>query len=161
LSYKQDGKQVHNPNRELMNLKHIRPPSRHFRSVAAKKTYNFFGIPVDCIETSRGCPYSCNFCSIHHFFRGKYRQHAIRDIIKELQSIKIRNRARLIYIIDDNFVVDHKFVMELSNAIIKSRINKYFMTQVRVDMIVNHPEVFEKMADAGFILPVSGSGKLL
>lgn len=151
LSYKQDGKQIHNPDIELMNLKHVRPPARHFRSVAAKTTYNFFGIPVDCIETSRGCPYSCNFCCIHHFYRSKYRQHAIHDIIKELHSSEIRNRARLIYIIDDNFVVDHKFVMELCNAIIQSRINKYFMTQVRVDMIVNHPEVFEKMADAGFI----------
>ncbi|NVM44906.1 MAG: B12-binding domain-containing radical SAM protein [Candidatus Lokiarchaeota archaeon] len=151
LSYKQDGKQIHNPDRELMNLKHVRPPARHFRSVLAKKTYNFFGIPVDCIETSRGCPYFCNFCSIHHFFRKKYRQHAIRDIIKELHSSEIRNRAGLIYVIDDNFVVDHKFVIDLCNAIIQSRINKYFMTQVRVDMVVNHPEVFKKMADAGFI----------
>ncbi len=151
LSYKQDGKQIHNPDRELMNLKHIRPPARHFRSVSAKKTYNFFGIPVDCIETSRGCPYSCNFCCIHHFYRKKYRQHAIRDIIKELHSSEIRNRAFLIYIIDDNFAVDPKFVMELCDAIIQSNINKYFMTQVRVDMIVNHPEVFEKMAEAGFI----------
>ncbi len=151
LSYKKDGKQMHNPDRELMNLKHIRFPARHFRSRAAKKTYNFFGIPVDCIETSRGCPYSCNFCCIHHFHREKYRQHAIRNIIKELHSNEIRNRASLIYIIDDNFVVNPKFVMELCDAIIKSRINKYFMTQARVDTIVNHPEVFEKMAEAGFI----------
>ncbi len=151
ISYKKDGKQIHNPDRELMNLKIIRPPARHFRSGAAKKTYNFFGIPVDCMETSRGCPYSCNFCCIHHFHRKKYRQHAIRNVIKELHSSEIRNRATIIYIIDDNFVVDPKYIIELCNAIIRSRINKYFMTQVRVDMVVNHPEVFEKMADAGFI----------
>jgi radical SAM superfamily enzyme YgiQ (UPF0313 family) len=41
--------------------------------------------------------------------------------------------------------------MELCEAIIKSGINKYFMAQARVDMIVNHPEIFEKMAEAGFI----------
>ena len=150
LSYKQDGRQIHNPDRELRNLNHTRLPARQFRSAIARATYNFFGFPADCIETSRGCPYSCNFCSIHHFYKNTYRRRKIKDIIRELNSNEIKNRVHLIFIIDDNFFVDPNFVMKLCDAIINNGINKYFMAQVRVDTIVNHPEVYKKMADAGF-----------
>ena len=151
LSYKQNRRQIHNPDRELMDLKHILFPDRCHRSAAAKKTYNFFGFPVECIETSRGCPYSCNFCCVHHFYRHSYRKRRIEHVITELHSKEIRNRASHIFIVDDNFVVDQKFVADLCQAIIQTGIKKYFMAQARVDMVVHHPEVFEKMADAGFI----------
>ncbi len=151
LSYKQNGKQMHNPDRDLMDLKQIRCPDRGIRLCSANKTYNFFGFPVECIETTRGCPYSCTFCCIHHFYRNTYRKRKVEHVITELNSNEIRNRASHIFIVDDNFVVDQKFVAELCDGIIQTGINKYFMAQARVDMIVHHPEIFKKMADAGFI----------
>ncbi|MFX1273874.1 MAG: B12-binding domain-containing radical SAM protein [Promethearchaeota archaeon] len=151
LSYKNNGKQIHNPDRELMNLKNLKFPARHLRSKEAKRAYNFFGIPVESIETSRGCPFSCNFCCIHHFYKESYRQRRIQEIILELKLVDIKNRASIIYIVDDNFVVNKKFTLDLCDALIKYGINKYFMSQARVDMVVNHPVIFKKMADAGFI----------
>ncbi|MFX0179880.1 MAG: B12-binding domain-containing radical SAM protein [Candidatus Hodarchaeota archaeon] len=151
LSYKQDGQQIHNPDRELLDLKQIRAPTRKFRSSTAKASYNFFGFPLDCIEISRGCPYSCSFCCIHKFYRHKYRSRAIPDIIKELRSREIKDRASLIFIVDDNFMVDPKYVVELCDAIIQNGIKMFLKTQVRVDSVVKYPEVFKKMADAGFL----------
>jgi anaerobic magnesium-protoporphyrin IX monomethyl ester cyclase len=151
LSYKQNGKQVHNPDRDLMDLTQIRYPDRGFRPVKANKTYNFFGFPVECIETSRGCPYSCTFCCIHHFYRHTYRKRKAENVILELNSKEIKNRASHIFIVDDNFVVDQKYVTKLCDGIIQTGINKYFMAQARVDMIVRRPKIFKKMADAGFI----------
>ena len=74
-----------------------------------------------------------------------------KNIIKELKSNEIKNRACIIFIVDDNFFVDRKFVMALCDAIINKGIKKYFMAQIRVDMIVKYPEILKKMANAGFI----------
>ncbi len=151
ISYRNGQTLIHNPDRDLMDLKDIRLPAREYRLPEAKKTYNYFGLSVDSIETSRGCPYDCNFCCIHHFYRSKYRQRSVESIIEELKSKEIKNHATVIYVVDDNFVVNKKYTMDLCDAIIRERINKYFMSQARVDMIVNHPEIFKKMADAGFV----------
>jgi len=134
-----------------LDLKQIRPPARHFRSTTAKAEYDFFGFPVDCIEISRGCPYSCTFCCIHNFYRHRYRNRPIPEVIKELRSHEIKDRASIVFVVDDNFVVNPEYVMALCDAIIQSGIKMLFKTQVRVDSVVNHPKVFKKMADAGFL----------
>jgi len=151
LSYKANGKQIHNPDRDLLDLKQIRQPVRHYRSAAAKSAYTFFGFPLESIEISRGCPYSCTFCCIHKFYRNRYRNREILDVINELQSREIKDRASIVFIVDDNFVVDPKYVIALCDEIIQSGIKMFFRTQVRVDTVVNYPEVFKKMADAGFL----------
>lgn len=153
LSYKRNGRQIHNDDRKLMDLKNIRIVNRGLRYGDSKNFYHFFGFPIDCIEVSRGCPFSCEFCCIHNFYRHTYRKRSIKSVIQELKLMeKSHNFSDFIYIVDDNFIVDYKFVMELCDAIIENGIKKYFFAQARVDMIVKHPEVFKKMADAGFVL---------
>ncbi|MBF0117797.1 MAG: B12-binding domain-containing radical SAM protein [Desulfobacterales bacterium] len=44
--------------------------------------YSF--IPV---STSRGCPFNCNFCSIHRFYNGTYRTREVEDVIEELKTL--------------------------------------------------------------------------
>jgi anaerobic magnesium-protoporphyrin IX monomethyl ester cyclase len=151
LSYKKDGVIVHNPDRPLQKIRYLDLPNRKLRSFNARNTYNYLGFPIDCIETSRGCPYSCDFCSIHKFYQGSYRHREIADVIREIKSKEVMNHSGFIFITDDNFMVNKKYVMELCDAIIHNKIIKYFIAQVRVDSIVNHPIVFKRMAEAGFI----------
>ncbi|MFO7796090.1 MAG: B12-binding domain-containing radical SAM protein [Promethearchaeati archaeon] len=150
LSYKINGVQIHNKDREFISMSGSRLPYRSYRD-EMKIEYAYLGFPIDYIETSRGCPYSCKFCCIHNFYRRSYRTRSVESIIKELKTPNIKNHAGLIYIVDDNFTVNRKFINQLCDEIIENKINKYFMAQARVDMIVKHPELFKKMADAGFI----------
>ncbi len=49
-------------------------------------------------QTSRGCPFSCTFCSVHKFFGGKVRMRSIDEVVKEVAASK----RRLFWGIDDN-----------------------------------------------------------
>ncbi|MBN1907766.1 MAG: B12-binding domain-containing radical SAM protein [Deltaproteobacteria bacterium] len=58
------------------------------------------GYAFGAIQTTRGCPMNCNFCSVTAFNGAKYRQRSIPDVIKEFRSIK----EKRVLIVDDNFI---------------------------------------------------------
>ncbi len=74
--------------------------------------------------------------------------------MKELREIRKHNRT--VYFIDDNFVANPQHIMKLCDAIIRERLNMFFMSTARADMVVRHPGVFKKMAEAGFIMVFLG-----
>jgi anaerobic magnesium-protoporphyrin IX monomethyl ester cyclase len=154
LSYKQDGRVIHNPDRPFADLNRLKLPARDLRINGSRSAYGIFGFPLDVIESSRGCPHKCTFCSIHNFYRHTYRHRSIPHIVRELRQI--RKICRSVYFIDDNFVVDTWHVSELCDAIIRERLNMFLLTTTRADTVVKHPELFKKMAAAGFILVFIG-----
>lgn len=76
------------------------------------------------VQTSRGCPFNCAFCTVTKMAGSKYRQRNIEDIIKELKSIK----QKQIIFIDDNIVgvkkSDFIRAKELFKQMIAENINK-------------------------------------
>lgn len=50
------------------------------------------------VQTSRGCPFSCDFCSVTRFFGRSYRCRPVPDIVNELDSL----RQRVVFFVDDN-----------------------------------------------------------
>ena len=43
-------------------------------------------LPVALVETSRGCPFQCNFCSIGAVSQGTYRRRPVQEIVEELRA---------------------------------------------------------------------------
>ena len=79
------------------------------RSVYRNKQYT----DITLIETGRGCPFSCEFCSISSFFCKRYHSRPIRDVVAEIKALK----AKRVFFIDDNIAVDRDRTMELLAAI--------------------------------------------
>ena len=93
--YKQD---------EFTNLIHIPIPKRE---LLPKKGYFF----ENTIQTTRGCPYNCEFCSVTAIYGGKYRTRPLTDIEKEISSL--RRATRFIFFVDDNIVANLKYAKSL------------------------------------------------
>ncbi len=58
------------------------------------------GYAFGAIQTTRGCPLNCTFCSVTAFNGARYRQRPIPDVLREFQSI----REKRVLIVDDNLI---------------------------------------------------------
>jgi radical SAM superfamily enzyme YgiQ (UPF0313 family) len=74
------------------------------------------------IQTTRGCPFNCDFCTVTHFFGQTYRTRSIEDIVREIKTV---SRRTLIFFVDDNIAGNPKYAKKLFKALIPLNI-KWF-----------------------------------
>jgi radical SAM superfamily enzyme YgiQ (UPF0313 family) len=85
------------------------------------------------VQTTRGCPLNCSFCSVTAFNGARYRQRPIADVIRDFIAIP----ERRVLIVDDNLIgtrADHaNRAKELFRALIAAKIDKEWFAQVTVN----------------------------
>jgi radical SAM superfamily enzyme YgiQ (UPF0313 family) len=94
------------------------------RGIGGRRT-----IPV---QTSRGCPFDCSFCSVTGMFGKKYRFRSTPNIIEELK--RYDDRRHSIFFYDDNFAANRQRAKELCEAMIREKFRFKWTTQVRADL---------------------------
>jgi anaerobic magnesium-protoporphyrin IX monomethyl ester cyclase len=122
---------------------------------------------VACIETSRGCPYACDFCSVTPTWGYKWRNKSNKRILMELELVK-RLGYEWIFFTDDIFVV-HPNVdqrMALFDTMIESGYDRFkWLVQMRADVTARYPGLIKRGAEAGmrfaFLGVESGSQETL
>jgi len=102
------------------------PPARH--DLLAK------GYAFGSIQTTRGCPLRCTFCSVSAFNGTRYRHRPIANVIEELRSI----REKWVLVVDDNLIGINAAHLarakELFRAMIRARLDKKWIAQVTINM---------------------------
>lgn len=151
-SYRSYGEVIHNPDRPLLDIKNIRFPARH---LTKQNKYEMMTVRLETVETSRGCPYTCKFCTTHKFNNGLWRARPIEKIVQELKLISQDRKITDIFFVDDNLTANTKRIERLCDCIIAGKktheINDFkFFAQIRVDSVVKAPQMVKKMAEAGF-----------
>ena len=98
------------------------------------------------VQTSRGCPFDCSFCSVTGMFGKKYRHRSTENIIAELRPYN--HRKDTVFFYDDNFTANRKQAKELLHAMIREKFVFQWSTQVRVD-VAKDEELVRLMRRAG------------
>ncbi len=91
------------------------------------------------VQATRGCPFTCSYCSITSFFTQSYRKRPIDQVIRDVRAAK-RSGSRYIAFIDDNIGVDFDYCAELWEALIPEKI--IWMSQCSLH-IAERPEMLE------------------
>jgi radical SAM superfamily enzyme YgiQ (UPF0313 family) len=120
-------------------------PARHLMRDYAPYYYINFRRPLALMETARGCPFKCNFCSVWKFHESTFREKSPARVVEELASIDAPN----VFITDDIFWMNVNRGKELAQEIKASGIKKFFTVQTRTDIICRHPELVEMWKDCG------------
>lgn len=119
--------------------------------------------PVFTMNTSRGCPYSCAFCSVGSIWDNQYTYFSADRIIAEIQYLINNHGAKGIYFREDNFTLNLARTEEFCRKLVKKKIKIYWACETRVDNLSEN--LIKLMAKSGcraFYLGVeSGSQKVL
>lgn len=141
-------KMVHNPSRPLLKVEEIAMPNRDARLIT--KGFYSFDVPIDCVETSRGCTQGCKFCSINLMYGRRFRRFSIERVIEDIRDAEAHG-AGSIFFPDDNITLDPKRLERLCQAIIDAGLTHLrYKTQASASGIASSKQLVDKMGEAGF-----------
>ncbi len=148
-----DGTFVRNRRSEdRVDLGHLLLPRRDLTETYRSEYFFLFDQPDTSVATSRGCPFRCNFCSVHEFYHGSTNQMPPERVVSEVATV----RTDHITFVDDNFLVNHDRESIIADMIKGEGIRKRFSMECRTDSIVRHPELVEKWVDIGLYAVLLG-----
>ncbi len=84
------------------------------------------------IQTTRGCPHDCDYCSASKIFGKKYRRKTVEQIILEIKTAIAHLGNVKIVFSDDNFLVDRKRSMELLTQLIPLNIKWHAQSDISI-----------------------------
>ena len=111
------------------------------RDLFATGSYYF----TNTLFTTRGCPYSCSFCTVTSFFGHTYRCRPVPEVINEIKTL---NRKKLFIFLDDNIVGSPPYAKELFRALIPLKIK--WVGQCSVT-IAKDDELLKLAAESGCV----------
>jgi radical SAM superfamily enzyme YgiQ (UPF0313 family) len=84
-------------------------------------------VTVNAVQTGRGCPHACRYCSVTVFHNRQFRHRPLASVLEELRQI-----PRDFIFVDDNIIADRAYARELFTAMIPLR--KRWVSQSSIDI---------------------------
>jgi radical SAM superfamily enzyme YgiQ (UPF0313 family) len=91
----------------LVPLRDLSPPRRELLKRGAYLFQN-------TLQTTRGCPNDCDFCSVTTFYGNTYRFRPVAEVLKEIKTLK----GNLIFFVDDNIIGHKSYAEELFRGLV-------------------------------------------
>ena len=106
------------------------------------------GYACGAIQTTRGCPLNCSFCSVTAFNGAHYRQRSIADVVREFQLI----REKHVLVVDDNLIGTRREhiarAKDLFHAMAQANLRKQWVAQAGINF-ADDEELLALAAKAG------------
>lgn len=110
------------------------------RSIYGKRKY----FPMKLVETSRGCAFACDFCSVGAMYKRSCTQRPIEDVVNEIKSTK----SKWFFFLDDNIGADINRAKELFKALKPLKIK--WTSQISTHALIDE-ELVGLMRESGCI----------
>jgi len=147
IAFKKNGRVIQTQMRKPLDLKQM--PSPYLTNLIKINK----GRETITVETSRGCPFKCAYCSYNMFSYAHLRFFPLSEVIKELIYI-IKQKPKKINIVDDNFNIYDLRAKKILNSIIKCNKKILITLFIRADIWPIKKELARLLAKPYFYLTV-------
>src|SRR5437879_4023453 len=104
------------------------------------------------MESGRGCPYGCEFCTVTGFFGDSIRFRTNESVVNELLLLKARAKKErgqiAVFFIDDNFAINIKRTKSLLRDIIAANAQVHWVAQISANLLRDE-ELVDLIAQSG------------
>lgn len=112
------------------------------REIFAGKGY----LLTNTLQTTRGCPFDCEFCSVTAFYGRKYRERPVEQVLAELEVLRKQNSFA--FFVDDNLVANRRYALSLFSAM--KGMGFKWLSHAPIDF-AGDPELMRAAGEAGCI----------
>jgi radical SAM superfamily enzyme YgiQ (UPF0313 family) len=137
---------------ETLDLDQFNLVPRFLRPILNRMGTNLNSFRVIPIESGRGCPYGCEFCTVTGFFGDSIRFRSNESVVDELLRLKARARSEggkiAVSFVDDNFAINIKRTKSLLRAIIDADAQLPWIAQISANLLRDE-ELVDLIAASG------------
>jgi len=137
---------------ESLDLAQFNRISGFFRAFMRHFKWPWETFHIIPIESGRGCPYGCDFCTVTGFFGDSIRFRSNRSIVDEMLRLKARaqrSRGKIaVFFVDDNFAINVRRTKTLLRDIIAAGAQLAWVAQISANLLRDQ-ELVDLIADSG------------
>ena len=127
------------PPAERVELDAVAAPARDLVARYRRRYQCLLFRPVWLVETARGCPFRCSFCSVWPLYDRSFRERSIGAVVEDIAS-----SGPHLFIVDDLFWHHPERSRELAAALRARGVRKrWILVQTRADLAASHPDLLE------------------
>ena len=106
--------------------------------------------PIGFLQSSRGCPHNCYFCSFIKIFGRAWRGRSATNVVDEMEMLIKKYGYREIHFIDDNCSVSKARMLAICDGIIERKLDVKIATPSGIAINTLDIQVLSRMKKAGF-----------
>jgi hopanoid C-3 methylase HpnR len=123
-------------------------PDRRLSLRYRNRYHHGFSTPSACVETTRGCPFDCNFCSIWVFYQRRARRRSARRIVEDLEEVA-RLGEKFVFFTDDIAFLQRESYEDLASEIASAGLRLKYCCETRADLVVKYRDLFHRWRELG------------
>jgi radical SAM superfamily enzyme YgiQ (UPF0313 family) len=137
---------------QSLDLRQFNRISGFFRALMHRFQFPWETFHIIPIESGRGCPYGCDFCTVTGFFGDSIRFRSNQSIVDEMLRLKARAQGTkgkiAVFFVDDNFAINVKRTKALLRDIIAAGAQLAWVAQISANLLRDQ-ELVDLIADSG------------